>query len=494
MLALFLKYFVCSIFCFYSYIKILNIKRCSSKNTMILLISSFFICLSEILLSKEQVSYRILLLIITSYFILTTLFKTNYHTSMITLLLSYGICFSLYTLSAFIIGFISLLLFKEFSLVPHSSTYIFTGLLQSLLMYKILHNKRIHNGLLILIQRNKTTYGIGISIIITLCIIKTTSIRNTLSINSQAISLIYTISFSIFLLYYWRHRIKQTYIENLRRLENLTYENMIADKDKQIKELEANNAYLAQIIHKYRKVIPAMELSVMELLQNNANWDTNTLKSNAQALQVQLEELRAERNNLLDNYQKDMVVTPQSGLHTIDALIALMEKQAKEQWVRYKTQIDPSIKELALASVKEADLLHLLGDLIENALHAVNESDHKEILIHISKLNGCLLLEVSDSGAAFDIETYQHFGNEPFTSHEADGGSGTGLMEIWKLKKEYKISLYIYEYETDSNVYTKKISFLFDKKNHFLLKTYRDKEVKNALIRGDLHVFPHKND
>ena len=294
--------------------------------------------------------------------------------------------------------------------------------------------------------------------------------------------------------FWWRHRIKQTYIENLRRLENLTYENTIADKDKQIKELEANNAYLAQIIHKYRKVIPAMELSVMELLQNNANWDTNTLKSNAQALQVQLEELRAERNNLLDNYQKDMVVTPQSGLHTIDAMIALMEKQAKEQWVRYKTQIDPSIKELALTSIKEADLLHLQGDLIENALHAVNESDHKEILIHISKLNGCLLLEVSDSGAAFDIETYQHFGNEPFTSHEADGGSGTGLMEIWKLKKEYKISLYIYEYEIDSNVYTKKISFLFDKKNHFLLKTFRDKEVKNALIRGDLHVFPHKND
>ena len=132
--------------------------------------------------------------------------------------------------------------------------------------------------------------------------------------------------------------------------------------------------------------------------------------------------------------------------------------------------------------------------MIENAIHAVSLTEDKEILIHLGKLNDCLLLEVSDSGISFDIQTYQHFGNEPFTSHQSDGGSGTGLMDLWKLKKEYKASLYIYEYSSEHEVYTKKISLLFDRKNHFLLKTYRDKEIKNSLIRGDLHVFPHQTD
>lgn len=446
------------------------------------------------LFATPNIFYRIVCMLILSCVFSLITFKHNIHLSITTLLISYGISFIFYIFCSFITIVIFFSVYKDANTIPYVYADLLVGILQIAFEIFLINNNHIRSGIVLLIKKQKAYIGCIISLLLMLFLSFVTINRNNTSMYMRQISGFITLLFSFFLLYYWRHRIKQTYIENLRRLENLTYENTIADKDKQIKELEANNAYLAQIIHKYRKVIPAMELSVMELLQNNANWDTNTLKSNAQALQVQLEELRAERNNLLDNYQKDMVVTPQSGLHTIDAMIALMEKQAKEQWVRYKTQIDPSIKELALASIKEADLLHLLGDLIENALHAVNESDHKEILIHISKLNGCLLLEVSDSGAAFDIETYQHFGNEPFTSHEADGGSGTGLMEIWKLKKEYKISLYIYEYETDSNVYTKKISFLFDKKNHFLLKTYRDKEVKNALIRGDLHVFPHKND
>ncbi len=486
---LFLRYFSIIYCSLYIYKKILTPNYISQTLT---LLHSLFISYISLCIFPSTLS-RIWGIMILSYVYITILSKTNPFISLSTTIISYGLSYGLYSISINFLGLLFILLRPNYINTTYTFSVfavIFIHIIFTSIVFKIIQFRK---GLFALINKKQINIGIFISLLFILFI---SHASNSLKYNLSTHDVTTIISSIIALLipFWWRHRIKQTYIENLRRLENLTYENTIADKDKQIKELEANNAYLAQIIHKYRKVIPAMELSVMELLQNNANLDTNTLKSNAQALQVQLEELRAERNNLLDNYQKDMVVTPQSGLHTIDAMIALMEKQAKEQWVRYKTQIDPSIKELALASVKEADLLHLLGDLIENALHAVNESDHKEILIHISKLNGCLLLEVSDSGAVFDIETYQHFGNEPFTSHEADGGSGTGLMEIWKLKKEYKISLYIYEYETDSNVYTKKISFLFDKKNHFLLKTYRDKEVKNALIRGDLHVFPHKND
>ncbi len=493
MIALFFRYFFI-IFCgLYVYFKITKTTYQHlffiSATTIYLFLSSYF--------TSQFIDYNIVckmfFILITSSIYLFTLSTTNYFNTLLITIISYGISFGFYIISNIFVSVIVASVYVLPSYVPYNLTYFPVSIVQFLFIYSVVNNPQFRLGIFALLKKKITKLSIFLSLFL-IIFIAIVSNKSDIKSSSKLYIVVLLLIFSFFLLYYWRHRIKQTYIENLRRLENLTYENTIADKDKQIKELEANNAYLAQIIHKYRKVIPAMELSVMELLQNNANWDTNTLKSNAQALQVQLEELRAERNNLLDNYQKDMVVTPQSGLHTIDALIALMEKQAKEQWVRYKTQIDPSIKELALASVKEADLLHLLGDLIENALHAVNESDHKEILIHISKLNSCLLLEVSDSGAAFDIETYQHFGNEPFTSHEADGGSGTGLMEIWKLKKEYKISLYIYEYEIDSNVYTKKISFLFDKKNHFLLKTFRDKEVKNALIRGDLHVFPHKND
>ena len=385
------------------------------------------------------------------------------------------------------------MIYKEPSLVPYTLTYYPTGILHFICIYSLLNIEQFRTGISLLLHKKVFINAVFLS---TCLIIGVYITSNNLYINqlTKLYIILILLAISLLLLYYWRYRIKQTYIENLRRLEMLSYENAIMDRDEQIKKLKQDNAELGQIIHKYRKVIPAMELSVTDLLQSSSTLSSKELHDRASTLQTQLEELRNERNNLLDKYQKDTIVTAQSGLHTVDAMIALMEKQAKQKGIRYKTQIDPTLKELALNSVKESDLLHLLGDMVENAIHAASLTEDKEILIHLGKLNDCLLLEVSDSGISFDIQTYQYFGNEPFTSHQSDGGSGTGLMDIWKLKKEYKASLYIYEYSSEHGIYTKKISLLFDRKNHFLLKTYRDKEIKNSLIRGDLHVFPYQAD
>lgn len=408
--------------------------------------------------------------------------------------ISLGISLAIYSISVIVVTAYFLLICSKQITNPTSLTNILVGIIQLLFLYKLTHIKRFKSGIQKIIYNSNIAIYILIILFFCICLANISNYKHSFSqLNRLSINIL-LFTLSLLLLYYWRHRIKQTYIENMRRLEILNYENSIADKDKHIRELENQNAHLGKIIHKYRKVIPAMELSVMELFQNSEGLSVEELKDKAKSLQTQLEELHAERNNLLDQYQKETATTSMTGLHTIDAMLALMEKRAKQEWIRFKTQIAPDIKELASHSIKEADLLHMLGDLIENAFHAVNAGDNKEIMIHLGKLNDCLLFEVSDSGSAFDIQTYQHIGNEPFTSRKEDGGTGTGLMDIWSIKKKYKASLYIYEYEPETNIYTKKISFLFDGKNHFLLKTYRDKEIRNTLIRGDLHVFSHQTD
>ena len=103
-------------------------------------------------------------------------------------------------------------------------------------------------------------------------------------------------------------------------------------------------------------------------------------------------------------------------------------------------------------------------------------------------------MEILDSGIAFTPETYQHFGNKQYTTHQESGGSGIGLMDIWKIKRKYKASLHIYEYPANMNIYTKKIAFVFDRKNHFLIQTYRDRELLASLTRGDIHIFPYETE
>ncbi len=495
MLSLSIRYLFISFCIIYTYFMLIQYSGFYHKNFVSkLLFLTGTITLFLNFLFPNYIILKLLILFLFSHTYCMYITKVSIFPSIMTFIISSGISFLFYILSNTFMCLLYLAIYKTAQNIPYNQITLPVGLLQFLFTHSIIKIPQFRYGVSFLIQKRSVSYGISLSLLLILYIMHSSIHKERLEISKRLTIICSLILVSFLLLYYWRNRIKRTYIENMRRLETARYENTIADRDKQIAELKRKNAELGQIVHKYRKTIPAMELSVIDLLQSSTTLSKAEFLDRANALQTQLTEVRNERDNLLDKYQKNTVIATQTGLHTVDALLALMEKRAKQEGIRYKTQIDPTLKELALNSIKESDLLHLLGDLIENAIHAVSLTEDKEILIHLTKLDDCLLLEVSDNGIAFDIQTYQHFGNEPFTSHQSDGGSGTGLMDIWKLKKEYKISLYIYEYSSEHEVYTKKIAFLFDGKNHFLLKTYRDKEIKNALIRGDLHVFSYQTD
>lgn len=496
MLTLFFRYFFVIICCYIFYVSILkkDIQVTSSIcDFLFKLLLVFSASYSTLILFPDIPSFRILYICTITFLLLTIIYNVKVLYSLSLTLIAFQLSYLALFLSCSIVS-IFLLFFPNTPTYKFSPyTYFSIGIIQFLISYHITKNERFTNGILYITKNRKGRCSIFLSSLCLFYIICESNRSTHISNITKICAISFFLILSIILIIYYKQRITQTYLENMRRLEILNYENTIADKDKHIKELEENNAHLGRIIHKYRKTIPAIELSVMELLQNNEGLDTAELKCKAKSLQIQLDEIHAERDSLFDNFQKQTIASTQTGLHTVDAMLALMEKRAKQDWIRYKMQIAPDIKELSLNSIKETDLLHLLGDLIENAIHAVNVTYTKDILIHIGKLNNCLLFEISDSGVPFDIPTYQNFGNEAYTSYKEDGGTGTGLMDIWSIKKKYKASLYIYEYESSSNnIYTKKISFLFDGKNHFLLKTYRDKEIKNFLIRGDLHVFPHE--
>ena len=238
-----------------------------------------------------------------------------------------------------------------------------------------------------------------------------------------------------------------------------------------------------------------MLTAVTEYLENSTESTPEELTNQGKELSAQLQDMSKDRQGILSTLTKYKNALPKSGLHTVDGMLAFMETRAKENGITYKLQIEENMKEVAGNAIQEADLLHLLGDLIDNAIIATKHTDDKrEILIHLGTLQNHFLLEISDSGIPFSLDTYQSFGNEAHTTHKDDGGSGIGLMDIWKLKKKYKASLHIYEYEEEGEIYTKKLAFIFDRKNHFLLQTPRHKEAMQTLTRGDLYVFPNKTE
>lgn len=100
------------------------------------------------------------------------------------------------------------------------------------------------------------------------------------------------------------------------------------------------------------------------------------------------------------------------------------------------------------------------------------------------------LTEYQTNGQPFLPEIFQDFGLKAHTTHAGNGGSGIGLMDIWKLKKKYRASLVITEYALGTYSYTKQISLIFDAKKHYIIQTYRRRELGQIRFRDDLYIFP----
>lgn len=101
------------------------------------------------------------------------------------------------------------------------------------------------------------------------------------------------------------------------------------------------------------------------------------------------------------------------------------------------------------------------------------------------------LTEYQTNGQPFLPEIFQDFGLKAHTTHARNGGSGIGLMDIWKLKKKYRASLVITEYAPGTYSYTKQISLIFDAKKHYIIQTYRRRELGQIRFRDDLYIFPY---
>lgn len=495
MLPLFIRYLFINLCIYYSCHKIVNTKTTNTHYFFLSIFLSSFIALISSFFSQHSIILSITLMLILHYIFIIILTKTDSKSSLLAVLLSSALSFTFYTISGTFICVIFLMLYKTAHAIPYNYIHLPMGVFQFILICTTFKIKRLRNGICFLIKRKYANITILFSLSFIIYIALATATKNfeTTRIERSMVIFLFLL-LALFLLYYWNHRITQTYKEKLRLANEKALEDELTNKTEEIKTLKADNERLAKIIHKDNKLVPAMHMAVTDLLENIDKLTPEEFSSRGHELSTQLHKMAEDRQGILTTTRAKASTDPQTGIHTVDGVLSYMETRAVKENITYKLHIDENIKPLILSSISEEDLCHLLSDLIENAIIATRYSYMtKQIKIHLGILQNHFMLEISDSGREFDIETYQYFGHEKHTTHAEHGGSGIGLIDIWKIKKENKISLQIYEYMPDSTAYTKKFSFVFDRKNHFLMQTYRYKEIIGSLTRGDLYVFPYES-
>ncbi len=475
--------FLCSFYLFY---KLLNLKQPNSfyklSFLVLIFIESFFLSIFN-----PNISIFIFPLVTTvNTYVLSRSTKKTISLSLIALIISESIHYIFLLLVALLMGLSVAPFFYGRYDLPYVTIQLSGGIIELLFLFLLFKIKRLRRGMPFLYQIGSSATGFILSCFI-LLIITIINFYDTIPTTQFVFLLIALFLIGLLLYCWWRFRITRDYREKLRQAELKALQNELKEKDNRIRELEENNDSLAKIIHKDNKLIPAMELAVCEYLEAEAT-DGDTRKKGEQ-LASGLKSMAQERKGTLNSYRHDEHALPVTGVCVLDALFTYMQQRALAQNINFSLHITGDIVKMTEDIISGEDLSHLLADLLENAIIAIGDNEVRSLSAYLCHNEDSCTIEISDSGNAFDVQLFEDFGQTRHTTHKDSGGSGIGLMDIWKIKKQYRTSLHIIEYTPGTSIFTKKIALVFDRKNHYLIQTYRRNEIERVHMRSDMFVL-----
>lgn len=465
--------------------KLQNIKLFKKERIIICILPLFLIGTRYLVNSlHSELSYIIPLFIVWS---IISFYTSHPKASCVAALIAFGISYSNYTF----LSFIAMLVFYPLYCYNRTISYLLVAIITSVMhiftIFKLLKIKRFQSKLPFL----SSVSFINIASIISILLI--TLLIFLLSYNSgtwlQTIVLLIFVFIFTFLLYWWKTQITKTYKQIILRQQLDSLRTELTEKNKLIIELTEQNKQMGRLIHQDNKMLPAMEQAVYEYLITAEN-DISSLtdKSNALILEVQnlsrYRKAKLQETNIYD-YKKY-----HTGVPSINMLLNLFSKRSYDEKVIFTVNSSTNLCEHIPNMISDSDFTHLLSNLLDNAFIATSANNQPMIQLQFYISKGAFIIEVADNGMPFEIPSLINFGMKQLTTHADTGGSGIGLMEIWEQKEQCHATLHIEEYST-ANPFTKKISIIFNKKNKYIISTYRKTELLNICNRLDLQVYEH---
>lgn len=485
----FIKYFAIIICSFYIYGKLLNISHSQNYYTYLL---SGIPCLSlgSLLLDFLFPQATDLMLILISFFFLLRIAKITPESAITTTIISYGISYIIFSLSALISSAILVFAFHvSMDSYSHLLSQALTSVIQIAITPLLFRPKRFRKGMPF-IANKLNSYPLMIISLITLFAVIIFKNGNNSLLYLFPFLLIFLMA--IFIYISWKNNITKTYLERLKEKDIAKLNDTLSEKESYIKKLEEENKELSKIIHSDNKLIPAMLLSVKEFIKDSSSLVPASSEKGMRLLS-DLEQLSLHRKSILRTQDDRCRGIPETGCSSVDSILKYMKQKAHEMNINFETAFSCDMKALVNENISENDLNTLLADLLENALIATKYGDHRHVLLSVDMIEDFYTISIFDSGVPFPKEVLVSLGLKNYTTHKADGGSGIGLVTSYELLKKYRASLAIEEFTQDSGLYTKKLSVVFNRLDQYTLFTYRNGEELDFLNnRTDLLVIHKK--
>ena len=367
MLSLLIKCFFITNSCFY-FVKKLIKTPISLK--IQLLLSCIITFLSYFILKYSSTMF-IPFLIFSIYFYIKFKLHLSAKLSLTITCISIALSYFCYILSTILIIplYYPLFLIIYNQLIRLLILLFFTGIAQIAMSIGAFKIKRFKSGMPFLSQRTCNDTGLIISLF---ALIITTLYYAFPEPNTLFFILVFaSIVLCLIIVLWWKHNLNKAYW-------NAVHKNQIAAMETEIMNLKRDNDNLSKIIHKDNKLIPAMVLSVKELLEmsialdNSQLKDISELKIKAANLLEELEKISKERKGIMIETEQHLYELPKSNLMRLDSLISYLYQRCVLFQIQFQALFNININQL-MDFINERELDTIIADLIENAIYATKK-------------------------------------------------------------------------------------------------------------------------
>lgn len=434
---------------------------------------------------NQSINWLFLLLCFIFIFKIKT--KINSSTIYTTSLFSFALSFISFILSTSITIFIFSIFYYNKYQLPLLLMHTTAGILQVLLIYLCFSIPRLRKGMTFLYDI--PSWNMGLSICFFVFILIFTFGKSKTPVESFTLKIVTgTFMLAFLLIYWWNYHITQTYRKYLKKNEIDSLNLLLEERNQEIAYLKSENDKLSRIIHKDNKLLPAISMAIMESGSNNAKLDLSGIATDS-PLNMKLKQLYEEREEIVTTYEKERIHLPETSFPSINAVLSYMQSEALKHHIPYQVMLFDDLSDTIPKKISENDFIHLLSDLLANAINACKNTDSGIIQIYLGNIDGIFTIKICNTESIFNIETLKVLGLTRHTTHADSGGSGIGLMDIWMLKEKYKATLLIDEItDSPSGTYTC-INILFNHKNHFIIQSDRYKKLTLCINRPDVIIL-----
>ena len=472
--------FVLSFFDFllagYIFAKIVHYKEAKKKDMALFLCASFFLALISLFLSAHlPFLFRIFLLAFFASLLAAKISGRRVDYCYVVMLIALGIhflCFFIATSLLFFPLYLGVGIAHD-SLVSVLFVVAFTAGLEVLFF----HVRRWRGGFAFL--ENRWSAGVGICIAgVILC---AHALLGTQDWQEQYVYFVFGIFLCALGLYLWVTKsIWHAYKEGVkeRRIAQLEEENRILMME--VAQLKNLDDATKRANHKINGRLSALERALFEIQTQS---ETAELAARVHALQTEYDEA-------LNVPETTIGQIVQTQIKSLDWVLGYLLSECEKHEITFDLALHGSIHYMIECVLPLSQLETILCDHVKNAIIAITEGGAKrrKIFVELGVLGDCYGLCIHDTGVAFSAETLLQLGNIQATTYPQKGGSGIGFITTFALLRHFEASLVILERNPEeAHFFTKSLSFRFDGKATYVLRTWRGEALRRAGIRRTGH-------